>query len=80
MPLLARDARFRGREWPWRSREWLRRQAAVEMLVAVVATAAAVVFGFRDNDVASAYLGVIALVALGLVAVFSRMLSNNPPP
>ncbi len=77
MPLLARDARLRGQERRLRSREWLRRQVAVEMVVAVVATAAAVMFGFRDNDAASAYLVVIALVALGLVAVFSRMLSNN---
>jgi hypothetical protein len=62
----------------WRSREWLRRQVAVEMMVAVIATAAAVIFGSRDNDVASVYLGVIAFAALALVAIFSRMSNNSP--
>lgn len=64
-------------EGRWRSREWLCRQVAVGMVVALVSTTAALVNGFRDNDAAIAYLAVIAAVALGSVAVFSRM-SNHP--
>ncbi len=68
---------IRTSEGRWRSRERLRRQVAVAMVVALVATTAGLVYSFRDNDAATAYSTVIAVVALGSVAVFSRM-SNHP--
>jgi uncharacterized membrane protein YczE len=54
-----------------RNHPWLRRQAVVELVVAVVAGGLAIGFGPGGNVVAAIYLGLIAAVALELAARFA---------
>lgn len=61
-----------------RNRSWIRRQAAIELAVGVVAGLLAAVFGLVRHKLAAAvYLSVIALLPLALAAAFAWRLRNT---